>query len=77
VNPLTTMKKYAAVYYPNSGAGYIVMGTFDSMKEADEKADDLTRIMREEVEQANETCGGGFVEHGMYVAKKIRAAVFS
>lgn len=77
VEIMQDVKKFGVVYYPNSGAGYIVMGTFDSMKEADEKADDLTRIMREEVEQANETCGGGFVEHGMYVAKKIRAAVFS
>lgn len=68
-------KKFATIYYPNSGAGYIVIETFGSMKEADEKADDLTRIMRQEVEQANETCGGGFVEHGMYVAKRLKAAV--
>lgn len=77
VEIMQDVKKYATIYYPNSGAGYIVIANFDTMQEADEKADDLTRIMREEVEQANETCGGGFVEHGMYVAKKIRAAVFS
>lgn len=63
MNPLTTMKKYAAVYYPNSGAGYIVMGTFDTMEEAQEKASQLTREMLEKV------------EHGRYIAKRIKAAV--
>ena len=72
VEIIQNAKKFGTIYYPNSGAGYIVVETFDSMEEADEKADDLTRIMREEVEQANENCGGGFVEHGMYVAKRIK-----
>lgn len=73
VEIIQNAKKFATVYYPNSGAGYIVIANFDTMEEADEKADELTRIMREEVEQANETCGGGFVEHGMYVAKRIKS----
>lgn len=77
VEIMQDVKKFATIYYPNSGAGYIVIETFHTMKEADKKADDLTYKMREEVEQANEMCGGGFVEHGMYVAKKIRAAVFN
>lgn len=75
VEIMQDVKKFATIYYPNSGAGYIVIETFHTMKEADKKADDLTSKMREEVEQANEMCGGGFVEHGMYVAKRLKGAV--